>query len=206
MYGLDQDAEGAWQGLQNGFDWLASSQSIWHLEARGGVTDRKRNAGATQLVRRTAIRPTKVDPPNVRTNIAVPSLPVGSQTLYLLPDRILVFQGSAVGAVGYDQISLKIETTQFIESEGVPGDAPVVGSTWQYVNKSGGPDRRFSNNRQLPILQYGEIHLTSSTGLNEVIQVSNPKAPEYFALGLRELVERMAPTSPHEGPTPRLHA
>lgn len=74
-----------------------------------------------------------------------------------------------------------------IEHESVPTDAPVVGSTWQYVNKSGGPDRRFNNNRQLPILQYGELHLTSSTGLNEVIQVSNPKAPEYFALGIRGL-------------------
>lgn len=192
MYNLDQDAEVGWQGLHNGFDWLASSQRVWHLEARGGATDRKRNAGASHLVRRTAIRPTKTDPPNIRTNIAVPSFPVGTQTLYLLPDRILVFQGSAVGAVGYDQLSLEIGTTRFIESEGVPGDAPVVGSTWQYVNKSGGPDRRFNNNRQLPILQYGEIHLASPTGLNEVIQVSNPKAPEYFVLGLSELVEKLA--------------
>lgn len=192
MYSLDQDAEVGWQGLHNGFDWLASSQRVWHLEARGGVTDRKRNAGASQLVRRTAIRPTKTDPPNIRTNIAVPSLPVGTQTLYLLPDRILVFQGSAVGAVGYDQINLEVGTARFIESEGIPGDAPVVGSTWQYINKSGGPDRRFNNNRQLPILQYGEIRLASPTGLNEVIQVSNPKAPEYFALGLSELIEKMA--------------
>jgi hypothetical protein len=191
MYSLDQDAEVGWQGLHNGFDWLVGSQRIWHLEARGGVEDRKRNAGASHLVRRTAIRPIKADPPNIRTNIAVPSLPVGNQTLYLLPDRILVFQGSAVGAVGYDQLDLEAGATRFIESEGVPGDAPVVGSTWQYVNKSGGPDRRFNSNRQLPILQYGEIHLSSPTGLNEVIQVSNPKAPEYFALGLSELVAKM---------------
>jgi Protein of unknown function (DUF4236) len=199
MYSLDQNAEVGWQGLHNGFDWLASSQHIWHLEARGGVTDRKRNAGASHLVRRTAIRPIKADPPNIRTNIAVPSIPVGGQTLYLLPDRILIFQGSTVGAVGYDQLNLEAGTTRFIESESVPGDAPVVGSTWQYVNKSGGPDRRFSNNRQLPILQYGEIHLTSPTGLNEAIQVSNPKAPGYFALGLSELVEKMADGAKADG-------
>jgi hypothetical protein len=187
MYNLDPDMELAWQDLHNGFDWLASSQSIWHLEAQGSVTDRKRNAGASHLVRRVAIRPSKKDPPIIRTNLAVPSLPVGRQSLYLLPDRILVFQGSTVGAVGYDQLKLEIDVTRFIENGGVPGDAPMVGSTWQYVNKAGGPDRRFNNNRQLPILQYGEVHFTSPTGLNEVVQVSNPKAPEYFALGINKL-------------------
>jgi hypothetical protein len=192
MYNLDQGAEVAWQGLQNGFDWLVSSQGVWHLEAIGGSGDWKRNAGASHLVRRAAIRPLKADPPRIRTNMAIPVLSLGRQTLYMLPDRILVFQGSAIGVVGYDQLSLGTSITRFIEDGSVPGDAPVVGSTWQYVNKSGGPDRRFNNNRQLPVLQYGEVHLTSATGLNEAIQVSNPTSLEYFALGVRGLASILA--------------
>jgi Protein of unknown function (DUF4236) len=192
MYNLDQGAEVAWQGLQNGFDWLANSQRVWHLEASGGSGDWKRNAGASHLVRRAIIQPLKADPPYIRTNVAIPTLSLGRQTLYMLPDRILVFQGSAVGVVGYDQLRLGTSTTRFIESGSIPGDAPVVGSTWQYVNKSGGPDRRFNNNRQLPILQYGEVYLTSATGLNEAIQVSNPSSLEYFALGVRGLASILA--------------
>ena len=67
-----------------------------------------------------------------------------------------------------------IHTTRFIESESVPRDAQVVGQTWKYVNKSGGPDKRFKDNRQLPICLYGELELCSSSGLNTVIMFSNP--------------------------------
>ena len=81
-------------------------------------------------------------------------IPVGRQALYLLPDRILVFDGTRVGAVGYEQVTLVVGTTQFIEEEAVPSDADVVSSTWRYVNKGGGPDRRFKNNVQLPVVRY----------------------------------------------------
>ncbi len=181
MYEFDAVAEAVYQGLQNGVDWLANAARTWHLEAQGGVSDWKKNAGATSLVRRKPISISRADPPDVKTNIGVPVIPVGRQRLYLLPDRILVYDGRAVGAVGYDQLSLEVGATRFIEEETVPQDAEVVGSTWKYVNKKGGPDRRFKDNRELPILLYGEVHFKSATGLNEVIQVSNTKAAEHFA-------------------------
>ena len=40
------------------------------------------------------------------------------------------------------------------------------------MNKSGGPDRRFKDNRQLPICLYGELELSSTSGLNTVIMYS----------------------------------
>lgn len=43
----------------------------------------------------------------------------------------------------------------------------------EIVNKSGGPDRRFKNNRELPICLYGEIELRSESGLNTVLMFSN---------------------------------
>ena len=48
----------------------------------------------------------------------------------------------------------------------------MVGRTWRYVNKKGGPDRRFKDNCEIPICAYEQVHLSSSTGLNEVIQLS----------------------------------
>lgn len=66
-----------------------------------------------------------------------------------------------------------VGTTRFIESSPVPKDARVVDHTWQYVNKSGGPDKRFKNNRQLPVCLYGELKLQSPTGLNTIIMFSN---------------------------------
>jgi hypothetical protein len=48
----------------------------------------------------------------------------------------------------------------------------MVGNTWRYVNKSGGPDRRFSNNSQIPICLYESMLLTSGSGLRELFQMS----------------------------------
>ena len=55
---------------------------------------------------------------------------------------------------------------RYVESESVPSDARIIGQTWQYVNKKGGPDKRFKNNRQLPICAYSQLNLSTSDGLD----------------------------------------
>ena len=87
--------------------------------------------------------------------------------------KLFIIQKSRVGALNYSDIETFAHTTRFIESEKVPGDASVVGSTWKYVNKSGGPDKRFKDNRELPICLYGEIELKSASGLNTILMFSN---------------------------------
>jgi hypothetical protein len=91
--------------------------------------------------------------------------------------------------------------TRFIESEGVPADATVVDHTWRYVNKNGGPDRRFNNNRQLPVLQLGVSVLTSSKGLNIQLNTSNPQQSLAFAECWQTLFQPAG--QPHE---PRVHS
>jgi hypothetical protein len=56
----------------------------------------------------------------------------------------------------------------------------VVGHTWRFVNKQGGPDRRFNNNAQQPVCLYGELTFTSPGGLNCLLHLSNPEAGERF--------------------------
>jgi hypothetical protein len=187
LYELDSTLEGAYQGFHNGFDWLAACGRVWHLDAAGGNTDWKRQAGATTIVRRSAIAPVKQAPPRLATNLAVPSLNAGRQTLYFFPERVIVYDGGNVGAIAYKDLQVDVSATNFIESASVPSDSKVVDHTWQYVNKKGGPDRRFKDNRQLPVALYGEMHLRSASGLNERFQTSNVEAPKMFADGVRAL-------------------
>jgi uncharacterized tellurite resistance protein B-like protein len=98
---------------------------------------------------------------------------LGDVSLYFFPDRILVYTLNAVGAIGYDDLHLEIDCRRFIEDESVPRDAEIVDHTWRYVNKGGGPDRRFRANPELPVCLYEEIRLRSSSGLNELLQVSH---------------------------------
>jgi hypothetical protein len=69
----------------------------------------------------------------------------------------------------------------------VPGDSRAVGSTWEYVNVKGGPDRRFNNNRQLPIMSYGELTLSSTNGFQAIWQFSQPQAAAAFASAVTAL-------------------
>lgn len=63
----------------------------------------------------------------------------------------------------------------------MPKDAAILGYTWKYVNKNGSRDRRYSNNYQLPVCQYGKIIITSPQGLNVELQCSNYLIAKDFA-------------------------
>ena len=112
---------------------------------------------------------------------------MASETLYFFPDRILVFAANGVGAISYDDFNLEIYDKRFIEDESVPPDAVVVDYTWQYVNRNGGPDRRFKENRELPICLYQELWFSSQSGLNKIIQLSRTGVSQ----GFRETVQYM---------------
>jgi hypothetical protein len=185
LYDLEPEVERVYQSLHDAFDSLVGCASSWHVEAEGDVEDWKRNAGATSVVRRQPIRLSKKSPPFVTTNIETPMVPVGRQTLYFFPDRILVFERNAVGAASYRDLMIERSTGRFIEDGVLPQDATVVDRTWKYVNKKGGPDKRFRDNRELPIALYEYIHLTSGSGLNELIQFSRPDAGRAFEVSLQ---------------------
>lgn len=63
----------------------------------------------------------------------------------------------------------------------MPRDGEVVDKTWQYVNQSGRTDKRSKDNRENLICRYEQISLSSSTGLNEVLQVSNCSFGDRFS-------------------------
>ncbi len=172
MYDLDRESTAAYETLFGASNSLARCGGIWQVHARGDVYDRKYQAGADSIVRRTRIKVGQHDPPYLRTNVSVARIPLGRLALYFLPDRILAYGSKGVGSLSYSELSIDFDDVQFIEEERVPRDAEIVGQTWRYVNKSGGPDRRFKDNRQIPICKYEEIRLNSSSGLNVVVQAS----------------------------------
>lgn len=172
FYELDSDVEQRYQKLHDAFQTFGACGGRWHISARGDVKDRKYHAGASSVLERTKIRVANGNPPFVKSNVSAPSISVGRQTLYFFPDKVLVFERNAVGAVSYKNLVVAGTPSRFIEEESVPKDAQVVGRTWKYVNKNGGPDKRFKNNRELPVLLYESISFMSDTGLNERVQVS----------------------------------
>lgn len=102
--------------------------------------------------------------------------------IYFYPAFILYFvTAENFALLEYKDVQLNFSFTRFIEEEGVPNDAKVVGSTWAKANKDGTPDRRFNGNYQIPIVQYGKVIITSKTGMNEEYMISNAEKSEAFA-------------------------
>lgn len=97
LYDIEEEALQRLHPLQDAHDGLCQAGGTWHFAAAGATSDWKRNAGASTLVRRSAIRPHGQVPKWVRTNVAVPAIPVGRQTLHFFPDRVLVFDNNRVG-------------------------------------------------------------------------------------------------------------
>jgi len=175
FYDMEPHIEEAFQNLHNAFDLLRACSRVWHIQSRGDITttyDWKVNAGAQTLVKRETINPYAGLPPYFKCNVKIPVLPAGRQRLFFFPDRILVWDSGGVGAVGFDQLDINFGEQQFIEGGGVPNDARVVDKTWRFVNKKGGPDRRFNNNQELPIVLYEAILLSSKSGVKELFQAS----------------------------------
>lgn len=102
--------------------------------------------------------------------------------IYIYPSFAMVLDASGTFAlVDIKDLNIIYYPQQFIETESIPPDSIVVDHTWEKVNKNGQPDRRFRDNRQLPVVEYGKISLNSDTGINEEYQISNVESTKKFA-------------------------
>jgi hypothetical protein len=194
-YRLDASAQSACDALLVGMKWLASCQRVWRVLARDLSSDPKYTAGATQLINRRATLMSQRAPRFFEVNVPVWNLELGGQTLYFFPDRVLIYQGSQVGAVSYTDLTATHTITTFVESDGVPSDARVVATTWRYANKGGGPDRRFANNPSIPVAEYAALTLHSKGGLNIALQCSSVSASKQFVDGLSKYCSIRTTTS-----------
>ncbi|WP_460688033.1 hypothetical protein, partial [Mycobacterium bourgelatii] len=185
FYDVHDGAHQWFDSLVAEWHWLTQSQGLWRVIQSGdvvGTYNYKVNAGASALVRTigaTASTSSKIK--QLATNISIPSITAGNSSLYFLPDRLLVREGNRYSDVDYQELRVFHQDQRFIESGTPPRDAVQVDHTWQYVNVKGGPDRRYKNNRTLPIMLYGRLVVASASGLYWIIQISRAAAAEAVA-------------------------
>lgn len=181
------DAHYAWfEGLFNYWGWLTKSDRIWRVIESGATNlyQAKANGGVSHLVNRVVANANLIGPTHLETNVAIPSITAGQAALYFLPDRLLVREGKSYSDVAYSQLSVLCDKTQFVESSGAPSDAPQLGQTWLRVNKDGTPDRRYNGNKIVPIMEYGELTIASTSGLRWHLQVSRKDGARAIAQAL----------------------
>lgn len=137
------------------------------------IPELKYNAGAKRILTRGPLEVLRNSHSYIYTNIPQIQIKLKNETLLFLPDNILLLTNSSVSCFNYSDLSFKVEDTEYIEYNKVPIDAKILAHTWEYVNIDGSPDRRFKNNRNLPICLYHYIHINSNTGYNRTLLCSN---------------------------------
>ncbi len=166
FYEPDQTTSDLFERLSAAVSHAATARKLKSIATTSRYADKKYSAGASQGLKFGDASLALGNAPGVVANITVPVLRAGRTTLAFYPDRVLAFQGKSVGAVDYARLQGVSEHVKYIESESVPGDARVIEHTWQYVNKKGGPDKRFKNNQQLPVCAYSQFNLSTPDGLD----------------------------------------
>jgi hypothetical protein len=137
-------------------------------------TGRKGFGGANKLVADGNVEIHPARPPYSETNFVPLCISVDTRNLYFLPHVLVVQNGLNVSANSYDSVRLQISEWN-LQVQSVPQGAEFLGYVWKFMNKDGGPDRRYNNNYQIPVIRTwevdfeiedaGELHLAFSDRL-----------------------------------------
>jgi DNA polymerase III epsilon subunit family exonuclease len=201
FYDVDDEPANWFSSVVEQWAWLSGSQKVWRVVQSGAVRTTyqfKTNSGASNIINRVDAAAGLTGPKQLATNIAVPSITAGKSALYFLPDRVLVRDGKRFSDIGYPFLGVHAGDTRFIETA-PPRDGLQVDTTWQYVNVKGGPDRRFKNNRQIPIMLYGTVDINTAQGLQWHLYVSRRDAAVPIATVLaaaRAAIQQVGPSTP----------
>ena len=173
-YTIDDEQRSIINERMNPMKKIAQSKKIWSITQSSKVIDSKYTGGANTTVKRIPCTPTTKLPFPFTSNEEALCFQYSKEKLIFLPDKFFIIKNGKIGALNYSDLKSTVSATRFVESEIVPSDAKVVDKTWKYVNKSGGPDKRFSDNRQYPVCLYGELTLRAAEGnINTILMFSN---------------------------------
>lgn len=180
---LPEGVKRSFHSMRDEFDKVARSNKIWDTVSHRGANRVAERTTASRIVDRKQVSFGLGTCEPIEFESTVPHLAnANGGDLYLYPAFVVYFvTASSFALLEYNDIAIEYGVTRFIEEEDVPADARVVDKTWAKANKDGSPDRRFSNNYQIPVAEYGRVVLRSRTGLDEEYILSNAYQTALFA-------------------------
>lgn len=180
------------------FEKLKYSHAIWDVTYSENIDRSVARSAASSQVRRYLVKAETSESESLV--YAGKSLRLQNQNgedIQFYPGVLLMESSKKEFAlIDYLTINVDFGTTRFVEDERVPNDTKVVGSTWYKVNKDGSPDRRFAQNFEIPIVEYGFLRFTSPLGLYEEFLVSNAQLALEFGQALRNYQSAQRHLSP----------
>lgn len=167
-YELSEDAKEELEVTNNLLAGIMESDAVW-LVNEVEECDEER----MRIIDRTPINFYKGTDEAIEANVDTYTLDAGKLKLIFLPDAIFIKQNGKLAAVSFKEIDINLATALFLEDSKIPNDSTVLGKTYAHTNKDGNPDKRYKENPELTLVEYGVLSLTKNPGLNSLIVFSD---------------------------------
>ena len=192
---LSAESRAAFADLVQQFDALRLSSAIWDVSESARVDRASTRSAASQNVKRHSVSFVQTALEAMASEFDSLHLSnANGGDLYFFPCFLAVRRNdNNFALIDIRQLNISASSIRFIEDERLPSDSERVGTAWARSNKDGSPDRRFTNNYQIPVLRYGEFLLSSRTGLNEAYMISNSAVCERFGGAFHRYIATLPP-------------
>ena len=168
--------------MRDTFAALSECQKVWNVLTEKAIDRIAERSNANTAVTRTPLSFSLNSCDLIQWEQKVPHLPnrTGGD-MYIYPGFTL-YRASrqAFALIDSRDVTLRLVSTQFTETDPVPSDSQIVGRTWAKCNKDGSPDRRFRDNYEIPVALYGTLLFSSRDGLDVRYICSNAGKAEEF--------------------------
>lgn len=180
---FDPDINSKYERVIKAFKNLSSSNRIWDVTGAYHQDTKATRSAASTAVKKVNVKFDTKPLEDIKSQFDTLWMKnANGADLFFYPSFVVMYSTQKQFAlVGLNELELSHSGVRFVETGTVPQDSKVIDRTWAKVNKNGSPDKRFKGNYQIPIVKYGEINLSSGTGLNEEYQFSNYEYSEEFA-------------------------
>lgn len=184
---MDADCSSAHQKVQRTFDALTRCSCIWDITSGSDIDQVKSRSAASMSVERSITKCLRKDLPGITS----PESPLvflnrNGADIYMYSGFFVMFESpSRMGILDIKELEVEYEATKFVETDAIPTDSQQVGEVWEKSNKDGSRDKRYAENRQLPVIKYGEITFRSGSGIYERYMFSDSRKAEMFTHALQ---------------------
>ena len=185
---FDEEFDLKYKNLVATFKNLCNCHKIWDVTSASLQDTVKSRSSAGTLVDKKEVRFGFKNLPDIKYDFdAMFFKNANGADLYFYPNFIVMFSSKHKFAIiGFEELDFYHRNLRFTETGKIPKDSIVIDRTWAKVNKNGTPDKRFKGNYQIPVIKYGEIQLSTITGVNEEYEFSNYQFSEDFAHAFKD--------------------
>lgn len=185
---FDEEFDLKYKKLVTTFKNLCNCQKIWDVTNASLQDTVKSRSSAGTLVDKKEVRFGFKNLPDIKYDFdAIFFKNANGADLYFYPNFIVMFSSKYKFAIiGFEELDFYHRSVRFTETGKIPKDSRVIDRTWAKVNKNRTPDKRFKGNYEIPVVKYGEIQLSTDTGVNEEYEFSNYEFSEDFAIAFKD--------------------